>query len=410
MVALIDLGRRLQARAVALRKRAAFEHLIAKSSTSLINCPPGETKSRLEQALAELGTATGVNRAYVALAETPVRVYAWSVDGAPFPSGWPEAALTLPEQLEEARHGIIAVPNVASLPPGAAKTTLMTFGVQGWACASLLMPGRARGILGFDTFRPTWGVFFPLPVVRLAGDAIGNAIERELFERDRARLTARLERALRMQMVGQFASGIAHNFNNIIGAILGYSEMAAAEIGADTKAARHLAEIQRAAERGRDLVDSILTFGRRSDARTSVVSATALLEETASLLRATLPAGVELVVSNAPSDLAVFGKSRNCSRSFSTCARTQRRRRKDPVALASLRMHRTSISLARSARVSCPPAAMCVSSSATMVLVSTRRWPADFSSRFSRPVLAGRALASQPSARSFATMKAQSTL
>ena len=106
VVALIDLGRRLQARAVALRKRAAFEHLIAKSSTSLINCPPGETGSRLEQALAELGTTIGVNRAYVALAETPVRVYAWSVDGAPFPSGWPEAALTLPEQLEEVRHGI----------------------------------------------------------------------------------------------------------------------------------------------------------------------------------------------------------------------------------------------------------------------------------------------------------------
>ena len=185
----------------------------------------------------------------------------------------------------------------------------MAFGVQGWACVSLLIPGRARGILGFDTFRPAWGVFFPLPVVRLAGDAIGNAIERELFERDRARLTARLERALRLQMVGQFASGIAHNFNNIIGAILGYSEMAAAEIGADAKSARHLAEIQRAAERGRDLVDSILTFGRRSDARTSLVSAPALLEETASLLRTTLPAAVELVVSDAPSDLAVFGES-----------------------------------------------------------------------------------------------------
>ena len=112
--------------------------------------------------------------------------------------------------------------------------------------------------------------------MRLAGDAIGITIERELSERERARLTARLERALRLQMVGQLASGIAHNFNNIIGAILGYSEMAAAEIEADAKAALHLAEIQRAAERGRDLIDSILTFGLRSDARTSLVSAPAL--------------------------------------------------------------------------------------------------------------------------------------
>jgi signal transduction histidine kinase len=237
VVALIDLGRRLRGRAIALRKRAAFEHLIAEGSTNLINCPPGEIETRLTQALGELGKAMGVDRAYVALAETPVRVYAWSVDGAPFPSEWPEAALTLPEQLEQVGLGIVAVRNVALLPPGPAKTTLTTFGVQGWACASLLMPGRARGILGFDTFRPAWKVFFPLPVVRLAGDAIGNAIERELFERDRAKLAARLERALRLQMVGQLASGIAHNFNNIIGAILGYSEMAAAEIDVGGKAA-----------------------------------------------------------------------------------------------------------------------------------------------------------------------------
>jgi signal transduction histidine kinase len=62
-------------------------------------------------------------------------------------------------------------------------------------------------------------------VVRLAGDAVANAIEREFLERERARLTTRLERARRMQIIGSLASGIAHNFNNIIGAILGYSEM-----------------------------------------------------------------------------------------------------------------------------------------------------------------------------------------
>ena len=54
---------------------------------------------------------------------------------------------------------------------------------------------------------------------------MANAIEREFLERERARLTSRLERARRMQMIGSLASGIAHNFNNIIGAILGYSEM-----------------------------------------------------------------------------------------------------------------------------------------------------------------------------------------
>ncbi len=168
--------------------------------------------------------------------------------------------------------------------------------------------GGDRSVLGFDRLRPARGLYFPLAPVRLAGDVIADALEREKREREKAKLTARLERALRLQTVGQLASGVAHNFNNIIAAILGYSEMAGSEVQSGGKAARHIAEIERAAERARDLVDSILTFGRGSDARSSVVSVSELVSETASLLRASLPPGVELVVADAPANLAVFGE------------------------------------------------------------------------------------------------------
>ena len=307
-LALIDLGRRLRARAVALRKRAAFEHLIAEQSARLINCPPAETKARLEQALAEFGRAIEADRVYIVLGENPIRVYAWSEDDAPYPPGWPEAALSLPNEFKQVQLGIITTPDVARLPPGGAKTTLDTFGVRAWACVVLRRPGWARGILGFDRLQPARGVYFPREAVRLAGDAIANALEREIGEREKAKLTARLERALRLQMVGQLASGVAHNFNNIVSAIVGYSEMASAEVEPGGKAARRIAEIEKAAERGRDLVDSILTFGRRSDARSSLLSITELLSETASLLRASLPSSVELVVADAPGGLAVFGE------------------------------------------------------------------------------------------------------
>jgi nitrogen-specific signal transduction histidine kinase len=145
-------------------------------------------------------------------------------------------------------------------------------------------------------------------VVRLAGDAVTNAIEREFLEYERARLTTRLERARRMQMIGSLASGIAHNFNNIIGAILGYSEMVEAKLMPGTKPAQHVDEIRRAAERGRDLIDHILTFGRRRDARVQSVAVRTLFEEAASLLRASLPAGVELIVADITADVAVSGE------------------------------------------------------------------------------------------------------
>ena len=161
---------------------------------------------------------------------------------------------------------------------------------------------------GFDAFRPASDKVFPLPAVRLAGDAVTNAIEREFLERDRTRLTTRLERARRMQMIGSLASGIAHNFNNIIGAIIGYSEMVEPHLTRGTRPAQHVDEIRQAAERGRDLIDNILAFGRQRDAPTRPVQVRTLFEEAGSLLRASLPSHITLVIQHVSMEVAVSGE------------------------------------------------------------------------------------------------------
>ncbi len=308
LILLVLLGLRLRARAVAQRRRAAFEHVIARNSTRLINCSPAETEARLKEVLGEFGRTIGAHRAYVVLDEKPLRAYTWSEDGKAFPPGWPGQALTLPGQLGADEPDIVSVPDVTALPPGPVKDVLTAAGVRGWASVPLPRPGRVRSIMGFDAFRPIRNRTSPVPIVRLAGDAVANAIEREFLERDRAKLTVRLERARRMQMVGSLASGIAHNFNNIIAAILGYSEMIEPQLERGTKPAQHIDEIRRAAERGRDLVDNILTFGRRTDARVRPVQVRILIEEAASLLRASLPQGVELVFDDVSIELAVSGQ------------------------------------------------------------------------------------------------------
>ncbi len=308
LVILVHFGLRLRARALALRRRAAFEHVIAENSTRLINCPPAETDARLKQVLVELCRVIGVERAYAVLDENPIRVHAWSADGTAYPPGWPNQALALSARLGTAGRDIVTVHDVYALPPGAVKDMLAAAGVRGWACVPLIRPGRPGGIMGFDALQRTWDSVFPLPMLRLAGDAVANAIEREFLERDRARLTTRLERARRMQMIGSLASGIAHNFNNIISAILGYSEMLEPQLARGTKPAEHIDEIRRAAERGRDLIDNILTFGRRRDARVRPVQVRTLYQEAASLLRASLPSGVELIIEDVPVDIAVSGE------------------------------------------------------------------------------------------------------
>jgi DAHL domain len=84
LIMLASLGLQLRARAYARQRRAAFEHVIAKNSTRLINCPPAETEARLKQVLGEFCRAICGERAYVVLAENPTRVVACSTDGTVF--------------------------------------------------------------------------------------------------------------------------------------------------------------------------------------------------------------------------------------------------------------------------------------------------------------------------------------
>jgi nitrogen-specific signal transduction histidine kinase len=128
---------------------------------------------------------------------------------------------------------------------------------------------------------------------RMAFDSIAHAIEREQLEEERRDLEAKLQQARRMETIGTLASGIAHNFNNIVGAILGYAEMALSQMRAGSRPAENLAEIRSAGERARDLIDQILSFGRRSDAGRQRVRLNALIGEARALLVATLPSTVQ---------------------------------------------------------------------------------------------------------------------
>jgi signal transduction histidine kinase len=135
-----------------------------------------------------------------------------------------------------------------------------------------------------------------LSLLPVALDMIVNAARRQRMEIERARLEQRLHRARRMESIGALATGIAHNFNNIVGAILGYAEIAEARFASGRGITRDLTEIRKAGERARDLVDQILDFGRPRDSRRRPVSLRALLGEAASLLKGSLPASVDLVI------------------------------------------------------------------------------------------------------------------
>jgi signal transduction histidine kinase/CheY-like chemotaxis protein len=305
---LVQLGWRLRARALTLRRRAAFEHMLAGISTRLIDAQPHEIGGQIDLALAELAAIFDADRAYLIVSGYLTETHSWCREGIAFPPNWPERALALATHLTNT-EGVIHVPSIDRLPDGANKDVLVSAGVRGWACVSKLGQCGLFAILGFDALRP--GIITQSPelgLLRMALDAIANAVARANLEQERARLERSLQRARRMETVGALASGVAHNFNNIVGAILGHAEIAEAQLASDSPSARNLEEIHRAGERARDLVDQMLAFGRRRDVRRQPVSIKGLIAETSSLLEVSLPSRVELVIGGVPDAAVVSGQ------------------------------------------------------------------------------------------------------
>jgi signal transduction histidine kinase len=297
LAVLVYLGFQLRGRAVALRRRAAFEHVIARISARFINSQRHEIVAHVKCALGELAECIGADRAYFVVGADPSRGYHWLGDGIAIPPSWPGRALDLASRFDRGETGIIHIPRVKPSHHYDPVNLLSDAGLYGWLCVTNQHGSKVETILGFDALY--YGALtqdFEVALLRMAFDAIANAVARIDLELEKERLEAKLQQARRMETVGAFASGIAHNFNNIVGAILGYTEMADQQVVSGDRSAGNLAEIRRAGERARDLVDQILNFGNRGDRGREHVDVKALFAETTALLAASLPSHVRLRV------------------------------------------------------------------------------------------------------------------
>jgi PAS domain S-box-containing protein len=117
---------------------------------------------------------------------------------------------------------------------------------------------------------------------------------------------SRMRQAQKMEAIGTLAGGIAHDFNNILGGIIGFTDLALLMSSPGTEVHNNLLHIRQGGKRAADLVQQILTFSRQSVIEKVPVSMTPLIKESLQLLRASLPATIDIVQDLAVSEVKVM--------------------------------------------------------------------------------------------------------
>jgi PAS domain S-box-containing protein len=131
-------------------------------------------------------------------------------------------------------------------------------------------------------------------VLRDAGGAMTGAVSVMRDITERKKLEAQYRQSQKMEAIGTLAGGIAHDFNNILAAIMGYTELSIEDAARGISVQHNLEQILKSAGRARDLVRQILAFSRKDMEARGPLQVRPLIKEAIKLLRATLPATIEI--------------------------------------------------------------------------------------------------------------------
>jgi signal transduction histidine kinase len=109
-------------------------------------------------------------------------------------------------------------------------------------------------------------------------------------------LEAELIEAQKMEVVGQLAGGVAHDFNNILSVIMGYCDLTMESLGADDALKAHLETIRAAAERAAGLTRQLLIFSRKQAVQPVVLDLDGIVKEMDAMLRRLIDENIALTV------------------------------------------------------------------------------------------------------------------
>jgi PAS domain S-box-containing protein len=112
---------------------------------------------------------------------------------------------------------------------------------------------------------------------------------------ERKRLETMLRQSQKLDALGQLAGGMAHDTNNMLGVILGYSDLLEEKLSQDPQALADLGQVRKAALRSSDLIRQLLAFARKQTIQPRVTDLNSLVEDTQKMLRRLIGENIALV-------------------------------------------------------------------------------------------------------------------
>ena len=141
-----------------------------------------------------------------------------------------------------------------------------------------------------------WSGFLGVRGQRLLFAVARDITERRTLEEERRQHAERLQQAQRLEALGVMAGGVAHDFNNLLGVAIGALGLAQRANLAEPERQRNLQRAQGVLERGTQLVDQLLAFGRRQVSHRQPIDLNPHVAECCALLRTLLRPNIELVL------------------------------------------------------------------------------------------------------------------
>ncbi len=114
-------------------------------------------------------------------------------------------------------------------------------------------------------------------------------------EQERASLEAQLRQAQKMEAIGRLAGGVAHDMNNVLGAVMGSASALESELSSEHPHYADVSNILTACKKGRDLTRDLLGFARKGKYVKETFSVNEVIDEAKSLLERTIPKTIKLV-------------------------------------------------------------------------------------------------------------------